>query len=107
MTTRDHLPILIIGAGIGGLSTALALQQSGFAVRVFERAKQIREVGAGLTLWANAVRVLQKLGLADLVQRLALPETDPVGFYTACGKSLAVLSPQAVTEQFGGHNLFG
>jgi FAD-dependent urate hydroxylase len=102
MTTKNNdLPILIIGAGIGGLSTALALQQAGFAVRVFEQTKQIREVGAGLTLWANAVRVLLDLGQADLVQRLALPETTLSGFYTARGKPLLLFPPQTVEAQFG------
>lgn len=102
MTPSDRdLPILIIGAGIGGLTAALALQKAGFAVRVFEQAKEIRDGGAGLTLWANAVRVLQELGLADLVQRLAMPETTQAGFYTARGKPLALLSPQTVEEQCG------
>lgn len=102
MTTKNNgLPILIIGAGIGGLSTALALQQAGFAVRVFERAKQIREVGAGLTLWANAVRVLLDLGQADLVQRLALAETTLSGFYTAHGKPLVLFPPQATEKHLG------
>ena len=104
MTTQEQdFPILIIGAGIGGLATALALQQAGFAVRVFEQAKQIREVGAGLTLWANAVRVLQELGLADLVQQLVQqPAPSRSGFYTMRGKQLVQLLPQVVEEQCGG-----
>lgn len=104
MTIQEQdFPILIIGAGIGGLATALALQQAGFGVRVFEQAKQIREVGAGLTLWPNAVRVLQELGLAGLVQQLAKPPTSTqAGFYTMQGKQLVQLPPQAVEEQCGG-----
>ncbi len=104
MTTQEQdFPILIIGAGIGGLATALALQQAGFAVQIFERTKEIRESGSGLTLWANAVRVLQELGLADLVQQLARqPEPTRAGFYTMRGKQLVQLPPQAVEEQCGG-----
>lgn len=104
MTTQEHhFPILIIGAGIGGLATALALQQAGLEVQIFERTKEIRGSGSGLTLWANAVRVLQELGLGDLVHQLARqPEPTRAGFYTMRGKQLVQLSPQAVEEQCGG-----
>ncbi len=46
-------PVLIIGAGIGGLSAALALRRTGFEVHVHERADEIKETGAGLTLTEN------------------------------------------------------
>lgn len=55
--------ILIAGAGIGGLTAALALQQRGFRVRVFEQALELREIGAGLQISANGTRVLFALGL--------------------------------------------
>jgi len=56
-------PILIIGAGIGGLSAALALRQTGFDVEVYERAHEIKETGAGLTLTENGSLALEGLGL--------------------------------------------
>ncbi len=59
--------IIIIGAGIGGLCTAIALQQYGFEVKVYEKVKKLGEVGAGLTLWSNAIKVLRTLGVADAV----------------------------------------
>jgi 2-polyprenyl-6-methoxyphenol hydroxylase-like FAD-dependent oxidoreductase len=59
--------IMIIGGGIGGLCTAIALQQYGFGVSVYERMRKLGEVGAGLTLWLNAIKVLRKLGVADAV----------------------------------------
>ncbi|GAB4400536.1 MAG: FAD-dependent monooxygenase [Anaerolineales bacterium] len=59
--------IIIIGGGIGGLCTAIALQQHGFEVKVYEKVKRLGEVGAGLTLWSNALKVLRALGVADAV----------------------------------------
>jgi 2-polyprenyl-6-methoxyphenol hydroxylase-like FAD-dependent oxidoreductase len=58
---------LIVGGGIGGLSAACALMQAGWQVSLFERAPAFGEVGAGLTLWTNAVNALKHLGLADEV----------------------------------------
>src|SRR5215216_912252 len=58
---------IIIGGGIGGLSKAIALRQIGIDVRVYERTDAFERVGAGLAVWANAIRALRKLGLADQV----------------------------------------
>jgi len=57
------LNIAIVGGGIGGLTAAIALRQKGFAVTLFEQAPEIDEVGAGLQISVNAVRVLNALGL--------------------------------------------
>src|SRR5882724_3689566 len=59
--------ILIIGGGIGGLTAAIALRQAGFGVEVFERAAELKEIGAGIGLSANAIRVLKHLGLMQPV----------------------------------------
>ncbi|MGC5308052.1 FAD-dependent oxidoreductase [Micromonospora zamorensis] len=60
---------VVVGAGIGGLSAALALHRHGWRVTVLERAAEPREVGAGLTLMANALRGLDALGLGPAVRR--------------------------------------
>jgi 2-polyprenyl-6-methoxyphenol hydroxylase-like FAD-dependent oxidoreductase len=57
----------IVGGGIGGVAAAVALHQAGFDATVYERAPQLREVGAGMMLWPNAMRVLQTLGLLEEV----------------------------------------
>lgn len=60
---------LIIGAGIGGLSTAIALQGRGLAARVFEAASTLSPVGAGILVPANAMNILERYGLAGQVRR--------------------------------------
>jgi salicylate hydroxylase len=57
------LNIAIIGGGIGGLTAAIALRQKCYSVTLFEQAPEIGEVGAGLQISVNAVRVFQALGL--------------------------------------------
>lgn len=63
--------ILIAGAGIGGLTAALALLREGFDVLVLEQAAALREIGAGFQLSANGTRVLFALGLEDAVRSVA------------------------------------
>src|SRR5690606_14382065 len=57
--------IAVAGAGIAGLTSALAIARHGFKVAVFERSEKLEEVGAGLQLSPNATRILARLGLLD------------------------------------------
>ena len=69
-------PILIVGAGIGGLSAALALHRAGRTVEVYERADEIKETGAGLTLTETGSLALEALGLKQ--ETLALSDDAAV-----------------------------
>jgi 2-polyprenyl-6-methoxyphenol hydroxylase-like FAD-dependent oxidoreductase len=64
---------MIVGAGIGGLTAAIALRRAGIDATVFERTGELKEVGAGILLAANAVSVLGELGLSDEVRGLGTP----------------------------------
>ena len=63
--------IVVIGAGIGGLAAALALQRRGFKVAVYERAPEIREIGAGVVIAPNARRALRDLGVDAALEALS------------------------------------
>ena len=62
--------ISIVGAGIGGVATALALQQRGIAVRIYEQASKLAEVGAGLHMSPNSLHVLYALGLKPALDKV-------------------------------------
>ena len=65
--TAGRIRIGIVGAGIGGLTLALALRQRGLAAEVYEQASELREIGAAVGLTANGTRELERLGCLDAI----------------------------------------
>jgi salicylate hydroxylase len=78
MKAKRPVRVVIVGAGIGGLAAACALRRRGFEVAIFERAEKLEEVGAGLQIGPNGVRVLRALGLGDALRRNAFEPTNMV-----------------------------
>lgn len=76
MSSMDE--VLIVGGGIGGLTAAVALDRAGIPVRVFEQAPELREVGAGVSLWPNAMRALATLGLDGAILGVHVPMEEIV-----------------------------
>ncbi|NDE90856.1 MAG: FAD-dependent oxidoreductase [Alphaproteobacteria bacterium] len=66
----DRLKIIIAGAGIGGLTAALCLARAGHNVTIYEKATELKEVGAGIQLSAPAGHVLRHIGLANQLRPL-------------------------------------
>ena len=89
--------IVIIGGGIGGLTAAIALVRKGLAAEVYEQAPELNEVGAGVGLWANALRALEPIGLAGEVGQLA-ERVDRQGIKRPDGTWL-MCYPREVLEQ--------
>src|SRR3984885_8890272 len=67
------LRIAVVGGGIGGLATAAVLHRAGLDATVYEQAGEIREIGAGLVVAPNAVRLLRRLGRIELFRETAVP----------------------------------
>ena len=65
-------PVLIVGGGIGGLGTALALARKGIASHVIEQAPEFEEIGAGIQLGPNVFRMFEVLGLTGEMNKLAV-----------------------------------
>src|SRR5260370_41700522 len=71
MTPSDN-SIAVIGGGIGGLTAAMCLLKVGFDVHVYEQARTLREVGAGIVISPNAMRILDGLGLGQEMAKLGV-----------------------------------
>jgi 2-polyprenyl-6-methoxyphenol hydroxylase-like FAD-dependent oxidoreductase len=94
----DHA--VVVGAGIAGLAAAIALQTVGYDVLVLERAPQLREVGAGISLWPNAVHALRRLGLGEAVEAAGGVAHDAV-FRTWRGPQLGASITAQLPGRFG------
>jgi salicylate hydroxylase len=93
--------IAIVGAGIGGLSTALGLLRSGREVRVYEQAPELGDVGAGLSISPNAALGLDWLGMLDFMEQ---ESNIPLWQYTHHGVTdevLVAIDRGPVREQYG------
>src|SRR5579875_1228035 len=91
---------VIIGGGIAGLASALALTRHGWQVRVLERAPEFTEVGAGLSLWPNALRALDALGVGEAVRGRAVLQGS-VGIRDQAGRWLSRTSAADLKRRFG------
>jgi salicylate hydroxylase len=83
-------PVLIAGAGIGGLTAALALARIGIASALFDQAELIEETGAGIQLSPNATRVLVALGLADRLKGAIVAPTA-IRLRASSGRDIATM----------------
>lgn len=98
---RD-LHVIVVGAGIGGLATALALRQAGIRVSVHEQAPALGEVGAGLTLASNATRILHHLGLGPVLEDLGVVPARGAVKHFRTGRTLVdIPRGQHQVDRFG------
>ena len=89
---KKPLRVAIVGGGIGGAAAASALAQRGVTVRLFEQAPALAEVGAGVALQPNGVRMLRQLGLGDALLQWGARWLDPQ-FRRSDGSFIACMWP--------------
>jgi len=94
---------IVVGGGIGGLAAALALRRVGVEVVVFERAAELREVGAGVSLWANAVRSLRALGVYGEVREAGVELGGEIRTWK--GRLLGRIPARELKRRFGDTNI--
>ncbi len=87
MVGADAMRVMVIGGGIGGLTTALRLHAAGIAVRVYESAREIRALGVGINLLPHAVRELTALGLLDALLAAGVP-TGELRYFSKSGQQI-------------------
>jgi 2-polyprenyl-6-methoxyphenol hydroxylase-like FAD-dependent oxidoreductase len=96
------MKVVIIGSGIAGLSAAIALRSAGATVIVYERAPELTEVGAGISLWSNALRGLDTIGAGAAVRQRIEPLLE-AEFRGTNGHVIAALFPASRLEHALGH----
>jgi len=101
---EDHLVdrgrVVVVGAGIGGLTAAIALRRDGHDVTVLERATELREAGAGIGVWPNALRALDEIELGTAMEQIGAPFSSTV-IQTWRGRRLSGFDPSRVVERLG------
>lgn len=93
----------IIGAGIGGLTTALTLKQRGLNVSIFESSVAIKPIGAGIILANNAMQVFQKLGIQDKIEKAG----NKISYMKITNAQLKNISVADLTEYEEKYGVYG
>ena len=93
--------VVIIGAGMGGLTTGIALKKFGHQVRIFEQTEKILPVGAAISLWSNGVKCLNYLGLTEKIAQLGGQMDDLAYVDGLTGDVMTQFSLSPLIEEVG------
>ncbi len=97
-----NLHVIVVGAGLGGLTATLAMQRAGFRVSVFEQAAELGEVGAGVTITPNGSHVLDHLLGAEVMSRVArVPAAGAIKHYQTGAVLVETNSGIRLMEEYG------
>ena len=96
----DNLKAIAIGAGMGGLTAAIAMKQVGYDVEVYDRVRELRPAGAGISLWSNGVKILNRLGLGPQISKIG-GSMRRMSYLTKTGEILNDFSLQPIVDAVG------
>lgn len=94
------MKIAILGGGVGGLTSAIALKMIGFDVEVYERRANTAEIGAGIVCWSNAAFVLDQLGMLDQVAQVG-GAVQRIDRFSSKGEPLGSLDVNIINQHIG------
>lgn len=94
------MKINIIGAGIGGLTAAIALEKKGHQVELYDAAAALRPIGSGIIMASNAMQIARRLGFADEIAQTG-SVLDYFGIADHQGRPLQMMDIQAIRTKFG------
>jgi FAD-dependent urate hydroxylase len=100
MVNMQDLDVIVVGAGIGGLTAAVALLGEGQRVRVVDQVRELRPTGAGISLWSNGVKVLDALGLGPAIAAVG-GRMERMGYRGKDGTPLCEFSLAPLVERVG------
>src|SRR5579862_8779395 len=95
--------VLVIGGGIGGMATAIALEQAGLDPVIYEQSPELVEIGAGIGMHANAMRVLARFGAADFVRERGVRVDAGEWRRLEDGRTIATQEYAGLAERYGDH----
>ncbi|MGF1542572.1 MAG: FAD-dependent urate hydroxylase HpxO [Pleurocapsa sp.] len=94
------LKAIIIGSGMAGLAAGIAMRQAGYEVEIYEKTRKLRPAGAGISLWSNGIKVLNKLGLGKEVAAIG-GEMNRMEYRNHQGEVLNHVNLMPLVEQVG------
>ncbi len=100
----QSIRVAVVGGGIGGLAAANALLHRGVDVQVYEQAPQLGEVGAGVMVTPNSLRLLNRIGLGDAVERVGASVGEGSRYYREDGLPVA---PIVTVDSSGWNGMYG
>ncbi|MFI5960345.1 FAD-dependent monooxygenase [Cryptosporangium sp. NPDC051539] len=101
---RNSIRVAIVGGGIGGLAAANALLHRGVDVQVYEQAPALGEVGAGVLITPNSLRLMHRIGIGDAVAAVGAGVGDGSRYYREDG---SLVAPILTTDSSGWNGMFG
>ena len=102
--SNRSLRAAVVGGGIGGIAAACSLRQRGIDVTVFEQARALGEIGAGLLVLPNGLRQLERIGLGEALAAVGAKIGDGSQYYRADG---TVVGPIVTTNSMGWNGVYG